>query len=626
VSGKAFFPRGLYTFSYTLEMSFEFLTDEHLRKYGRYHSDPTPEQLSQHFYLTHQDLQIIQERRKEANRLGFALQLCTLRFLGTFLSDPLDAPDLVLTTLAKQLKIVHPRSVLKHYATRVITQWEHYPKIRDYLGYSDFAGVEILHLTRWIYSSLLIKDERPIVLFDLIIKKLSDRKTILPGATVLARLIVKFREHLNNLVYHKLTKRLTPEHKTTLNNLLIIPENKRKTPLEVLRTPPVHDSSKGLLTAIDRLETIKNLNMGSIDTRDIPSRRLDTLARHALLTWTGNIAKLSEARRYATLLVTIQYLEKTALDDVLDVFEVVMSGLGIKSRNKRRKERIRTLKDLDAASILLGEAVSLVLDSSIADSELRNAIFKHIQQSTLQQARDSVHELTSGIPKEDIESWTYVGTTIQRFLSRLLQKIPFEGLPNIKPVLAALAFYQKPHKKGKAWKSAPTEFIPSDWKSLVILQNKEIDPHYYAICLALELQNALKKREVFVVESPRYGDPRAQLLSDQHWLAVRDTVCRTLDWSLDPKVELEHLQSKLDQAYTITNSQLEGNTTLRMELQDGIITPIITPLEALEIPVRLRDLQTQMEARLPEVDLSEMMLEMQAFCGFADEFTNRLLS
>jgi len=84
-------------------MFYAFLSDAHLERYGRYSSDPTPEQLSEAFYLCEGDLEVISTLRQDHTWLGYAVQLCTLRFLGTFLTDPTDVPGVVVRTLCHQL-------------------------------------------------------------------------------------------------------------------------------------------------------------------------------------------------------------------------------------------------------------------------------------------------------------------------------------------------------------------------------------------------------------------------------------------------------------------------------------------------------------------------------------------
>src|SRR5450756_2589427 len=60
--------------------------------------------------------ELVDVRRGQHNRLGFAVQLGTVRFLGTFLPDPADVPWAVAAHLAAQLDIADP-GVLKQYAT-----------------------------------------------------------------------------------------------------------------------------------------------------------------------------------------------------------------------------------------------------------------------------------------------------------------------------------------------------------------------------------------------------------------------------------------------------------------------------------------------------------------------------
>lgn len=100
---------------------------------------PSRAELERFFLLDDADRKLVDPRRGAHNRLGFALQLGTVRFLGTFLEDPLDVPWAVVEYLADQLG-VPDASVVKDYAERIKTPYEHpFP----FAGQREFTNARV---------------------------------------------------------------------------------------------------------------------------------------------------------------------------------------------------------------------------------------------------------------------------------------------------------------------------------------------------------------------------------------------------------------------------------------------------------------------------------------------------
>ena len=118
-------------------MPVDFLTSEQLQRYGQYTDDPTAEQLNGYFYLNDFDLTLVEQKRDATTRLGFALQLCMVRFLGTFLNNPLDVPANVLEFIASQLDESVPTGLGTYQLSR--TRWDHRQEIMQRYDYKEFT-------------------------------------------------------------------------------------------------------------------------------------------------------------------------------------------------------------------------------------------------------------------------------------------------------------------------------------------------------------------------------------------------------------------------------------------------------------------------------------------------------
>ena len=143
-------------------MPVEFLSPDQQRRYGRYTDDPSPLQLDRYFHCDDRDQQLINRRRADHTRLGFALQLGTVRFLGTFLPDPTDVPAHVATYVAHQLGLRDAASLARYHSRD--THWDHATEIQREYGYQDFHNPgEIFRLVRWLYTRAWLSAERPSV-------------------------------------------------------------------------------------------------------------------------------------------------------------------------------------------------------------------------------------------------------------------------------------------------------------------------------------------------------------------------------------------------------------------------------------------------------------------------------
>ncbi len=77
-------------------MPVNFLTQEQEKSYGKYTGNLSREELERYFYLDEQDQNLVNTRRGDHNKLGFAIQICTARFLGNFLENPVDVPSTLI--------------------------------------------------------------------------------------------------------------------------------------------------------------------------------------------------------------------------------------------------------------------------------------------------------------------------------------------------------------------------------------------------------------------------------------------------------------------------------------------------------------------------------------------------
>ncbi len=344
-------------------MPVEFLSDDQVAVYGQFSGPVSRAELERFFFLDDQDLELVARRRGEGSRLGFGVQLGTLRFPGTFLDNPVVVPDEVVDFVARQLGIVDG-SVLGSYVERSKTPYEHRWEIARVYGFRRLSEPETATEFRsFLTARAWTRAERPTQLFDQGVAWLRAERVLLPGVSVLARLVAEVRATAGDRLYSALAGRVSPDLGRALDGLLMVPSDSRSSGLERLRRAPTRASGPEMVRALERVAEIAGLGAGEVDLSEIPAGRVQVLARHGLSSDAAMLRRLPEHRRWATMVATAGVLRVSEVDDALDLFSVLVAtkliGPAVRAT---AKDRMRSLPALRRASVTLAAAAKAMLE------------------------------------------------------------------------------------------------------------------------------------------------------------------------------------------------------------------------------------------------------------------------
>lgn len=278
----------------------EFLTDAQVAGYGRFDGVPSRADLERFVFLDDADRGLIGDRRGDHNRLGFVLQATTVRYVGVFLADPLDVPWPVVEYLAEQLGIGDP-SCVKRYVERPKTAYEHAWEIRAAYGFRVFEVERVAaELRRFLDGREWTHPEGPAALFDQAAAWLRRHRVLLPGITVLTRLVNAVRAAAAERMHAVLVAaaaQADPMLAGRLRGALEVPPGARFSEVEQRRRAPTRVSGPGLVRALDRAGELAGLGVRAVDCSAVPPNRMAALARHGLVGKAAALAGLAEPRR-----------------------------------------------------------------------------------------------------------------------------------------------------------------------------------------------------------------------------------------------------------------------------------------------------------------------------------------
>jgi TnpA family transposase len=625
-------------------MPVEFLTDAEAAAYGRYTGAPSQAELEKVFFLDDEDLALIARRRGDHMRMGFALQLVTVRYLGLFLADPLAVPAAVVDFVAGQVAVADPSQV-KRYTEREKTRFDHAWEIQRVYKLKDFAEAED-ELRAWMAARSWTSGDGPKAIFNDAVRWLRERDVLLPGVTTLARLVAGVRDETDRRLWQALESMLTVGQRFVLDQLAEVPPGAHVSDLERWRKgPPRRGSGPSVVKALDQVAEIMGLEIAGLRLEEIvPPRRLGELACYGMTAKATALRRHPDSRRLATLMATVRHLEAKSVDDTLELLDLLMiTELLKKAHTEADKEKVRRHPALTRATARLAVAVEALLDAEqwgSAEETPVAAVWEAIEaQVSRAELRAAVATVNEMVPPPDAgaeaDGWRaeLVGriTTVSGFVKLLTGVIEFGANAEGQAVLAAMRAlpeilacrsHRTPASLVPGTMIDP-QVVPGPWRRLVFghpaRPDQTADRNAYTFCVLEQFYRHLKRREIYADASARWRNPQAQLLAGAAWEAVKDDVLTTLGLPENPDALLARHARTLEAAYREAGGRLAVNDAVRIDDDCKIH---LTGVKAIEEPPSLVDLRKRAAAMLPRVDLPEVILEVMSWePGIAAAFT-----
>src|SRR5208337_4320003 len=488
----------------------------------------------------------------------------------------------------------------------------HLAAIQESYGFSDFLteGYARFRLARWLYALCWSGDDHPGPLIERAISWLIANKVLLPGVTTLERFVGRIRDRARNRLWKRLVLGLNQDQRMRIAGLFDEAETSRFSELDALRTAPTKRRPTEFLAHLDRLNAIRAFNLRPVSPKGVPAATLERLARVARVGKPSAIAALQEPRRTATVAALFYTLEANAQDDAAELAEALLTDLIKDAEAADKIARLRSLRDLDAAALLLRDMGRLVFDED--DLPSINGVrlcSKGCLAPTWKPRWPKSTRSPGPTMSGPIKSFFGDGAEHESCSSISSRGSRQVFSPNAEPLDEAIRYLKGvANWSNAAMRDAPAQAVPKSWGAHVLDEDGRVgNPKAYVFAIIDTWRMALKRRDVFVKPGIRYGDPRRGLLDGATWQESKLMVCRALNRSLDAKAEIDSLSSLLDETFRQVAARAPTNPDLRIETVEGKSELVVTPLDKIVDSESLRFLRASVQGRMPKVGMPDVL-------------------
>ncbi len=559
-----------------------------------------------HYTLADDDLEVIRARRRPHNRFGFALQLCVLRYPGRLLTPGEVIPLEVTRFLAAQLGL--KAEDLAGYASREETRHEHLAALRDFYGYKMFTGRGSRDLKIWLESEAETARSNE-DLARRFVEQCRATQTILPGITVIERLCADALVAAERRIDARIADRLDEEMRRRLDTLLTETAGSSVTRFVWLRHFEVGQNSADMNRLLDRLEFLQGMAVDASILSGVQPHRIARLRRQGERYFAGDLRDISVDRRLAIVAVCALEWRSAIADAVVETHDRIVGKTWREAKracDARADDAKAALKDTLQGFSKFGSAL---LEAHEDQASLIDAVQNAGGWLSLRGLVDTAAQLNDTLAADPLAHVVHGYHRFRRYAPRMLRALDIQAAPIAEPLLAAASIVAGT----ETTTTRPLTFLrrASKWHRHL---NKDDGHRLWEVAVLCHLRDAFRAGDIWLAHSHRYGDLKDALVPAE----VAKATPR-LAMPYEPETWLADRKSRLADGLQRLARAARAGAIPGGSIEDGVLK--IDRLTA-DVPEEADALVLDLYKRLPEIRITDLLLEVDDEIGFTEAFTH----
>jgi TnpA family transposase len=601
--------------------------------YPKFQKSYSHEELIEHFLLDETEREFIAHQfRGDDKRHGGAILLKSLQYLGYFPREVGGIPKEIRLFIAEKLGLVEDLSMQYPWDSR--TFGYHLASIRQYTGFRFPEAQDKMDLENWLRHESAFEAITSADLLECAIQRLRSLHIELPSENELNRIVNAALNGFFYDVYHRVTQRLNDEVRKNIDQLLIVPEGESVSPFEKLKAPAGPSGLKSLRIEIAKLQQLRFSDityMGNMKEHlaDVPFEVQKLLKRRATNETASKMREHSEEVCYGLMACFISIRTMEVIDDIVRMFVGMIHRIDVRAEKQRDKELLEDLKRVDGKTQILFRLAETIMENP--DGTIRDIIFPVVKVETFhnliaeKKASGPQYQYTHRRLMKEKYSRHYC-----RMLPLVLENLTFRSSNRFQPIIEALSVI-KQHIR-TSYKYFPVDvpvkgIITESWLSAV-LENvggkTRINRKYYEVCVLLQLEKALKCKEVWVEGSYAWRNPSEDLPPDWANEGKRASYYQKLNQPMSAQSFVENIRQEMMAALTEFNRILPGNPHVKIytpgNSERGLFH--VSKLNAQPDPPSIALVKEAVGERYGMLDLLDVFVEADRLVDFTRFFTH----